>query len=231
MGISIAYHLCVAPDHDTFESSIVNSIETKREVERERLEAAANSGRSSSRSGSGSGSGGCRESPPSSNCRDCETSSSSSSRDGGSSSALPGASAVDVRERSNGGGGGGDESDAAAHASNAPRGEESGAESTGEITTTAASMAPASGCDRHSHRDSEAGGGDFADEGAKAKGCPGALGGSAVGKGGEKEPYGDDWGEVQVSGVVSGGFCRAPGGCVLGCASICVPRNHAEVGG
>lgn len=31
MGISVAYHLCVAPDHDTFESSIVNSIEAKRE--------------------------------------------------------------------------------------------------------------------------------------------------------------------------------------------------------
>lgn len=39
MGISVAYHLCVAPDHDTFESSIVNSIETKRDGERRRAEA------------------------------------------------------------------------------------------------------------------------------------------------------------------------------------------------
>lgn len=31
MGISMAYHLCVAPDHDTFESSVLNSIETKRD--------------------------------------------------------------------------------------------------------------------------------------------------------------------------------------------------------
>lgn len=29
MGISVAYHLCIAPDHDTFESGVVNSIENK----------------------------------------------------------------------------------------------------------------------------------------------------------------------------------------------------------
>ncbi|CAM9743159.1 unnamed protein product [Ectocarpus sp. 4 AP-2014] len=38
MGISVAYHLCVAPDHDTLESSIVNSIEAKREGERQRAQ-------------------------------------------------------------------------------------------------------------------------------------------------------------------------------------------------
>ncbi|CAM9134782.1 unnamed protein product, partial [Scytosiphon promiscuus] len=58
MGISIAYHLCVAPDHDTFESSVVNSIERKREVERQR----AKPGTSAD----------SRKTPASGSCKDCE---------------------------------------------------------------------------------------------------------------------------------------------------------------
>lgn len=56
MGISLAYHLCVAPDHDTFESSIVNSIETKREQERQGVAPAAKGSSSSSGSNSNSSS-------------------------------------------------------------------------------------------------------------------------------------------------------------------------------
>ena len=59
MGISVAYHLCIAPDHDTFESSIVNSIEAKREERRlERAAVAAATASPEWMKGSGSRSGG-----------------------------------------------------------------------------------------------------------------------------------------------------------------------------